>query len=552
MRRIGRTGRMLRPRARGIQGVTQEITNGGPHMSESRKHSMGGHWRGVQALLAACTAIAFFVLAGGLTPGEAGAQSKTVTVVLSEEPDVLEPCQSSRSNIGRVLKQNIVESLTEIDPRNGSITPRLATSWEQLNSHTWRITLRKGVTFHDGTAFNAKSAIYGIRRIMNKKIDCEVRTKFFGGVKMTLKTAGSHAIDITTDKPAPILPVMLGTVTPMSPNTNFDKFTRNPIGTGPYRFVKWNVGSDITVERNTKYWGKRPQVEKGFYVWRTESAVRAAMVAAGEADIAPNIAVQDANKPGMDFSYPNSETSRLRIDVTRAPLNDLRVRQALNLAVDRDAIRGSILSKDVIPATQLVVPSISGHNPSLKVWRYYPQKAKQLLAQAKRDGVPVGKTIHLTGRINIYPNATEVMEALQAMYEAVGFKTKLQMLEVSQWLKLLQKPYPEDRPAVVLQSQHDNNNGDAVFTVFNKYHSDGANSTLNDKKLDKTIKQAEAAVGAERRKLWQQAMKRINDVIVADVPLFHMVGYTRVGKRIRYTPSISTNSELHLEEMSFR
>lgn len=497
-------------------------------------------------------AIALFALAGGFTAGEAGAQSKMVTVVLSEEPDVLEPCQSSRSNIGRVLKQNIVESLTEINPKDGSIVPRLATSWKQRNRLTWRINLRKGVKFHDGTALNAKSAIYGIKRIMNKKIDCEVRTKFFGGVKMTLKAVGSHAIDISTNKPAPILPVMLGTVTLMSPKTDFNKFTRNPIGTGPYRFVKWNVGRDITLERNKDYWGKRPQVEKALYVWRSESAVRAAMVAAGEADIAPNIAVQDANKPGMDFSYPNSETSRLRIDVTRAPLNDLRVRQALNLAVDRDAIRGSILSKDVIPATQLVVPSISGHNPKLKVWRYDPKKAKKLLAQAKADGVPVGKTIYLIGRINIYPNATEVMEALQAMYEAVGLNTKLQMLEVSQWLKILQKPYAEDRKPVVLQSQHDNNNGDAVFTVFNKYHSDGANSTLSDKKLDKTIKQAEAAVGGKRRKLWQKAMKRINDVIVADVPLFHMVGYTRVGKRIRYTPSISTNSELHLQEMTFR
>ena len=254
----------------------------------------------------------------------------------------------------------------------------------------------------------------------------------------------------------------------------------------------------------------------------------------------------------MDFSYPNSETSRLRIDGSRAPLNDIRVRQALNLAVDRDAIRGTILSKDVIPATQLVVPSINGHNPALKVWGYDPEQAKKLLAEAKADGVPVDKTIHLIGRINIYPNATEVMEALQAMYEAVGLKTKLQMLEVSQWVEILQKPYAEDRPPVLLQSQHDNNNGDAVFTVFNKYHSKGANSTLSDSTLDGFIQKAETAVGAERRMLWQKGFKRINDEIVADVPLFHMVGYTRVGKTIRYQPTISTNSELHLEDMSFR
>jgi peptide/nickel transport system substrate-binding protein len=91
------------------------------------------------------------------------------------------------------------------------------------------------------------------------------------------------------------------------------------------------------------------------------------MTATGEADIAPNIAVQDATDAKIDISYPHSETSRLRIDTTMAPLNDRGVREAVNLATDRDAIRDSISSKGVIPATQLVVPSTNGHNRALKV-----------------------------------------------------------------------------------------------------------------------------------------------------------------------------------------
>ncbi|MCH9673678.1 MAG: peptide ABC transporter substrate-binding protein [Gammaproteobacteria bacterium] len=503
-----------------------------------------GYLRRQLVLGLACTLAAFW----GMSANAAG----EVTVVLSEEPHVVEPCSSSTSNIGRVVKQNIVETLTEIDPKDGSVTPRLATSWKQLDKNTWRFELRKGVKFHDGADFNAEAAAYAINRTLDKTLDCEVRTKFFGSLALTTKVHGEYSLDIATDKPAPILPTMMGTMTVMSPNTPMGKITRDPIGTGPYTLKNWDVGKEIVLERFSGYWGEQPVVERARYIWRSESAVRAAMIATGEADIAPNIAVQDATDPDMDVSYPNSETSRLRIDTTLAPLTDRRVREALNLAIDRDAIRGSIFSKDVIPATQLVVPSINGHNPELKVWPYDPARAQKLLAEARAAGVPVDKEILLLGRINIYPNATEVLEAIQAMLQGVGFNVKLKMIEVAEWVDMLTKPYAEDRPPTLQQSQHDNNNGDAVFTVFNKYHSEGAQSTMSDSGVDALIVKAEAATGMERRDLFRDAFKRINDDVIADVPMYHMVGYTRVGKRIRYQPSISTNSELHLATVTFR
>ncbi len=238
--------------------------------------------------------------------------------------------------------------------------------------------------------------------------------------------------------------------------------------------------------------------------------------------------------------------------MTRPPLNDRRVRLALNYAIDRNALRGSVLSKDVIPATQIVVPSINGHNPDLKVWPYDPAKAKALLAEAKAAGVPVDKQIEMVGRINIYPNATETMEAMMAMFQAVGFKVKLRMLEVAEWLDILTKPYAEDRGPVLLQAQHDNNNGDAVFSVFNKYACKGAQATTCDPKLDALIEKASTLSGDERRKAWQEVFRIINQDLVSDVWMFHMVGYSRVGKRINFTPSISTNSELHLEDITFK
>ncbi|MGI9489490.1 MAG: ABC transporter substrate-binding protein [Geminicoccaceae bacterium] len=475
-----------------------------------------------------------------------------VTIVLSEELDLVEPCQATRSNIGRVIKQNVVETMTEINPTSGEITPRLATTWEQVDDLTWRFSLRDGIAFHDGAPFNAEAVIYAIERTMDETLDCEVRTKFFGNIALSPTAVDDLTIDIKTDSPVPILPTMMGTFPIMSPNTPNGEPTRDPVGTGPYIFDNWAPGENITLVRNADYWGEQPAVEKATYVWRSESAVRAAMISAGEADIAPNIAVQDATDPAMDFSYPNSETSRLRIDTTIPPLDDVRVRKALNLAFDRDAVRGTIFSADVIPATQLVVPSINGHNPELEVWPADPAEAKRLLDEARADGVPVDDEITLLGRINIYPNATEIMEVLLSMYQEVGLNVKLQMMEVAEWVDILTKPYAEDRGPVVQQSQHDNNNGDAVFTVYNKYHSEGAQSTIADPALDDVIVQAGEATGDERQALFQDAFRIINDEVIADVPMFHMVGYTRVGSRVSFQPDISTNSELHLAKISFK
>ena len=480
------------------------------------------------------------------------AVAEEIKVVLSEEPDIVDPCEASRSNVGRVVKQNVAETLTEIDPDDGSITPRLANSWEQVDDVTWRFKLQEGVTFHDGSPFNAENAAYAINRTLDDTLDCEVRIKFFGGMEVTPLPVDELTLDIKTAEPAPILPTMMGTMTIVGPNTPMGERTRDPIGTGPYRFANWDVGQSITLEAFEDYWGEKPVIDKATYVFRGESAVAAAMVEAGEADIAPNIAVQDATNPEMDHSYFNSETSRLRIDMQLPPLDDIRVRKALNLAVDREAFRGSIFSEEVVPATQLVTPAVSGYNPDLKVWPYDPEQAKALLAEAAADGVPVDTEIRLVGRYNIYPNATEAAEALAQMFRDVGFNIRLEMNEVANWVDIFTKPFAEDRPPSLQQAQHDNNNGDAVFTVFFKYHSDGGQSTTTNEELDTLIEQATVATGDERRRLWQEAFRMIHEDIVADVDMFHMVGYTRVGSRISYTPSISTNSELQIADITFK
>ncbi len=501
---------------------------------------------GVRLLAAVALALSVGVASTGVL-----AQDHDLTIVLQDEPYTMEPCDANGSIVGKVLKQNVVETLVDKDAVTGALVPRLATSWEKLADNSWRFKLREGVKFQDGADFNADAVIYAIERTLDTRIECEVRNKVFGGITMTFATPDPLTLDITTNIPTPILPTMMVPLTIMSPNTPMGEVSRQPVGTGPYSFVNWVAGSEINLARFDGWWGEQPQVENVRYVWRSEPTVAAAMVAEGEADLAPNISEQDATTE-MDFAYPNSETTRLRIDVDQPPLNDRRVREALNLALDRDALRGSVFPADATPATQLVLPEISGHNHDLQVWPYDPDRARQLLAEAKAAGVPVETPIRLIGRTNQFPGSAESMEAIMSMFQDVGFNPTLEMLETAQHSSYLVKPYPEPRTPLLIQDQHDNNSGDAGITVFFKYHSDGGNSVLHDANLDDVIDRAQAASGDERAGLFAEALKIINEDIIADVPLFYMVGYARVGSRINFTPTIATNSEIQLQTITFK
>ena len=493
------------------------------------------------------------VLAALLSGAAAFAQDdRTVRIVLNEELDVVEPCMAARSDVGRVILQNVNETLAEFVPGNTDLEPRLATEWSQVDGDTWRVKLRDGVTFHDGSTLDAADVAFTLDRIKVAKFGCEVGVKYFGDLEFQTETVDDLTIDVTTTPGTPILPLLLSTVPIMPSESPADEFVTEPVGTGPYVFDVWNRGQNIVLKRNPAYWGEEPQVEQATYLFRSDPAVAAAMVEAGEADIVPNLSMDQATNPETDFSYPNSETTTLRIDTTMAPTSDRRVREAMNLAIDREAFRGTLLPADVQPATQMVVPTTIGYNADLAVWPYDPERAKALIAEAKADGVPVDTPIEIIGRTGIHPNATEVMEAMMGMLQEVGLDVSLQMYEVGRWNEFFVKPYPEDRPVTLTQQMHDNAKGDPVFTAFVKHHSEGAHSMVDDAELDALIEKATAASGDERAELWKQVFARANDTIITDIPMFHMVGFTRVSPRLDFQPTIATNSELQLSQIGFK
>lgn len=477
------------------------------------------------------------------------AEGAGVTIVLGEEPDLVEPCMATRSNIGRIVLGNISETLTELDVRGDEgLKPRLAESWEMVGDATWRFHLREGVTFSDGSAFDAEDVKHSFERAQSDQITCEI-SRYYEGIEITPEVVDEHTIDFTTDPAQPILPLLMTLLTIVPSETPIE-FTREPVGTGPYTLSNWAPGQSITLERRDDYWGEAPEVASANYVFRADPSVRAAMIATGEADIAPSISAIDATTE-MDMSYPNSETTYLRIDQSMAPLDDVRVREALNIAIDREAFVGTILAEGTQLATALNVPTTLGWNAETEARPYDLDRAKALLEEAKADGVPVDTEILLVGRTGNFPGATETYEAIQSMLSDAGFNIRLQMVEVAEHEQYYSKPYVDTQP-VLVGAQHDNSRGDPVFSMYFKYHSEGRQSGIADAKADELIEAATAATGDEREALWSELFGYLHDEVIADVLLFHMVGHARVGDSVDFTPTIATNSQLQLAEIGLK
>jgi peptide/nickel transport system substrate-binding protein len=520
--------------------------SGKEFIMKSGRFSYGPSCAGI---LLAIPAILLALCAG---PADSAPEPGAVTVVVAMEPQNLDPHDVRTSSVSQVLMGNVVEALTEMNPADSSIMPRLALSWKQVDATTWHFFLRKGVKFHDGKDFNAEAAVSNIKRMYDKRIDNTVRTSLFQRIKMESKAVDSHTLELKLDKPEPLLPTHMASLAMCSPSTPTDRLVRNPVGTGPYKLAKWDAGTQIVYERFDGYWGKQPVVKKATFVWRAESSVRAAMVAIGEADLAPEIAAQDATNPELDRTFVGGETAMLRIyGIEEPPLNDRRVRLAMNYAVDRNGMRGTILSKDVIPASQLIVPSTFGYNPDLKPYPYDPQKARALLDEARKAGVPVDREILMVSRIQNFPASDELMEALLTMYKAVGLNVKLRIVEAGPALHYRVKPYVKVGPYTYL-NQHGNKTGDAAYSVYLRYHCEGQQSSTCDKRVDDLIEKAQVATGETRKTLWQTVLKIVNEEHVPDVNLFHMVGYSRIGKRINFKPSFLTPDEVQVAQITFK
>lgn len=476
---------------------------------------------------------------------------ETIRIVLKEEPPTLETCQSSQNSTGLVSRSNISEGLTSRDVPTGELNPSLATDWEQATENTWTFKLREGVTFHDGTPFDAEAAAFSINRAMMPELACDVAGQFFGDQELTTKVVDDFTLEVTTATPDPILPLRLSFIGIVPTTTDTTAKVREPIGTGPYAFSEWNPGTSLSLERFEDYWGEAPDFETAEYVWRQEGTIRAAMVKNDEADVAITLAPEDG---AGDFAvdYNTNEVTYMRMDAGIPPLDDIRVRKAINYALDKEALLATVFAGRGQIATQLVPEGVVGHNPDIEPWPHDMDKAKELIAEAKADGTPVDETITIIGRTGFYPKADEAMAVVMSMLNEAGLNIDVQMGGVTTWLEHLLRPVPTDFGPRLLMGMHGNQAGDASFTMPNNLGSEGGQSSYGTAELDALIEKGERATGEERQEAFAAALAYQDDEVVRDAMMVQVGAILALSPRVAYEPNSASGDEMRLEDMHKR
>jgi peptide/nickel transport system substrate-binding protein len=332
------------------------------------------------------------------------------------------------------------DALAVADER-GHLKPALATSWKVLEDKvTWQFKLRQGVKFHNGEEFDAEAVKFNIER----HADPKTRSSWFARVAQVARVdvVDKYTVNVVTRRPWAILLKDLLVIFMVPPKyyqqVGMDGFSRAPAGTGPFRFKAFDKLSHFTLGAAETSWHGAPKVAEVVLRRLPEPATRVAALESGEVDVAVDVPVEDVDRlkgkgilfKGVNIAGPNLLILRTTVD---SPLKDRRIRQAMNYAVDKEAIVRHILrGYGRVLDGQMVGPDGYGYNPALKPYPYDVERARKILAEA---GYPNGFEIKFEGTEGRYPKDKEFEEAIVGQMAKAGIRLNLQIVDANVFIK---------------------------------------------------------------------------------------------------------------------
>ena len=355
----------------------------------------------------------------------------TLTIGVQDSATTLDP-YANTTVAWQNFTASMIEQLVYFDPDKPQILPGLATSWKNIDDKTLELKLRPGVKFTNGEPFDATSAKYSLD-ILIKAAPYSIWT----GSIASVEAVGTDAVRIITKQPSGIVLGVLARGSYMYPakyhkEVGAEKFGTAPIGTGPYKFVSYDKGSLLTLEANNDYWGGKPTYTKLMFRIIPEEAARVAALKAGEVQLITQISGASIPEISSATNATLVKRSGLRqsaafFDTTLdTPIKNKLVRQALNYAVDKQALVKLFGGEASVLEGQWLTSGVPGFNTSIKAYPYDPAKAKQLLAQA---GYPNGFETTFAWTIGATALDKELGQAVAGYFEQVGLKLKQQPLE---------------------------------------------------------------------------------------------------------------------------
>lgn len=502
------------------------------------------------------------LLTAALLTSAAGASAQSLRIAYADPVSSLDPQLNNHAG-DRSLALHVWESL--LDRRDDRNLPGLAESWKAIDANTWEFKVRKGVKWQDGQPFTADDLVFSLERARNVPGSVAPYTSSLRTVE-SASAPDPYTLVVKTSVPNPLLVQNIDSVYIVSRHIGEKSQTEDynsgkaVIGTGPYRLVSYSQGDRTLFERNKDYWGKPPLWDSVDYRFIANPASRTAALLAGDVDVIDKVSPQDVKKlnatPSVKvFAYPGLRALLIQPSfragpnefirdnqgkpLAENPLRDVRVRQALSLAINRKAIVERILQNTVTEANQWMPAKTFGYNPEVKDIANDPAQAKKLLAEA---GYPDGfqLTVHVPG--DRYPLAPETLQAVAQFWARIGIKVDLQVVP---WSVYASRANKNEYAVTVIA--WGNGTGEASYGLLNVLASadpaKGQGSSnwgrYSNPQVDKDLELASAEFDdAKREAILRDSVKRVTDD-VGVLPLFHYQNIWAARKGLRVDPQVS-------------
>jgi len=460
-------------------------------------------------------------------------------MVIESEPDTIVPKDATTDN-GYFVMGNVYDALTARDwstPGQPKIVGNLAESYtQQPDPKTWRFKLRQGRKFSNGEPVNADAVVTMVANVTDPaKPGIGIDEYGLGGATAT--KVDEYTVDITTKTPDAIFPARAVKLPIPAPKwlsgTPKDGGITEAIGSGPYKLVEYVRASHFLLQANPDYAGpKKPTINEIKIVFRNEAVVRAGMLKAGEVQLATLLTPEDAKALPASMIELTGESVGIRMNPEHPVLKDLKVRQAINMSVDRKSMIDALYAGVAEPLNGMMIRKSSvGFNPNLKDYPFDLAKAKQLIQEAGATG----KSIEIISRDGVFPRVGEVNELVADQISQTGLKVTVKSLEIGQWRTLLRAVKPGDTRSDMQLTSVSDPVLDSSRAMLNYFQCGGVNAQWCDQDWTTKFNQALGLSGDARAKAFQDLWATVYDQNVF-LPLFGLNFVHGISPKLHWGP----------------
>ena len=482
----------------------------------------------------------------------AAAPKGRVVVALGSDTSTMDPHMHTE-RMGIIINQHIFDTLLARDTKTWQPVPHLAESIKSVNPTTWEMKLRKGVKFHNGEPFNAESVKFSFDRVLNPEQKSPIRGNFTW-IK-SVDIVDEHTVRIVTEKPYPAIHEILtfgnfGMVPPKYVKEKGDAhFARNPVGTGPFKFVEWRKGERTTIEANEQYWKGAPAIKTIVFRVIPETATQIAELLSGGVDILRAVPPDQISAIGKSGVARVTTTQILRVvflqldgdgRAGKTPLTDVKVRRAINHAVNVDEIVQKVLGGMAVRTPAGTNPMAFGFDPAIKPHAYDLEAARKLLAEA---GFPNGFEVTMNTYTGSIVNVDQVAQASMGYLDKVGIKVKPRhFADVGQYLANFRGSKLD---GMTMASWGYNSVFDSDFIYYIHFHTGQPYAYNTAKEMDQWLDEARSTVDPKKR---QELYSRFQRFIVDQaywVPMYAQFTIEAASTKLIYEASSDEIMRVH-------